>query len=72
LRDDKGKEDDRIKREWGIALDAKVEFHADVDLSAHLDEFRELDGLFGRVLQVFDREDLEAGIVYLRCECYLC
>lgn len=46
-------------------LDTEGELDADVDLAGHLDDLGELDGLLGGVLEVFDGEDLQAGLVDL-------
>lgn len=46
-------------------LDAKGEFHANVDLTGHLDHLRELNRFFSGVLQVLNREDLESRVVDL-------
>ncbi len=46
-------------------LDAQVELHPNVNLPAHLDQLGELHRLLCRILQVFNREDLQARIVDL-------
>lgn len=58
------------------SLDTERELHTHVDLAGHLDHLRELDGLLGSTLEVFNGEDLEAGVVdlsqlayWLVCSC---
>lgn len=46
-------------------LDSKGELNADVDVTGHLDDLGELDGLLGGGLEVLDGEDLQAGLVDL-------
>lgn len=46
-------------------LDAQGELDTDVDLTGHLDDLGELDGLLSGVLEVLDGEDLKAGLVDL-------
>ena len=46
-------------------LDAEGELNTDVDLTRHLDDLGELDGFLSGVLEVFDGEDLKAGLVDL-------
>lgn len=47
------------------SLDTECELHTHVDLAGHFDHLRELHGLLGSALKVFDGEDLEAGFVDL-------
>ena len=46
-------------------LDTERELNTDIDVAGDLDEFGELDGLLGGVLEVVDSEDLEARLVDL-------
>jgi hypothetical protein len=46
-------------------LDTKTEFHANINISSHLDNLGKVDSFLGCFLQVRDREDLEAGVVDL-------
>jgi hypothetical protein len=48
-----------------IPLDSKGELDTNIDLTGHLDNLGELDGLLGGVLEVLDGEDLQAGLVDL-------
>jgi hypothetical protein len=52
----------------GRNLDSEGELDADVDVTGHLDDLGELDGLLGGGLEVLDGEDLEAGLVDLWVE----
>lgn len=47
------------------SLDTKGELHTDVNLTGHLDHLRELDRLLSGALEIFNGEDLEAGLVDL-------
>lgn len=46
-------------------LDTKSELNTHVNLTSHLDHLRELNRLLSCVLQVVNREDLEARLVDL-------
>lgn len=41
-------------------LNTKGEFNADINVSGHLDDLGELDGLLGGDLEILNGEDLEA------------
>ena len=41
-------------------LNTKGEFNADINVSGHLDDLGELDGLLGGNLEILNGEDLEA------------
>jgi hypothetical protein len=44
-------------------LNTQGELDTDIDLAGHLDDLGELDGLLGSVLEVFNGEDFQAGLV---------
>lgn len=48
-----------------IGLDTEGKLDANVNLTGHLHNLGELDGLLSSRLQVLNREDLEAGVVDL-------
>lgn len=55
------KKDEMVVRE----LNTKSEFNTNVNVSGHLDDLGELNGLLGRNLEILDRENLKARLADL-------